>query len=264
MQLGPRRRSARSPLRHRRGAVRPTVGVLLDIGEYQRVEPERFETLLPRVGLLALPCVGWPWVRRPCQRRACPSQHSGRLARRVSGRCGAGRRPRSRREGGHPGCRAGRIVGRGEIAQLVEHTTENRSVLGSIPSLAIGPWWSRGFWTTTTSGCPKPAGIRGYPPVSRPRPARRAAPSGRRNPCKAAILLAHSLAPQSQERTPENRGVPGSNPGLAMPPKTRMNTGFLWCDASRKSHAKDHDFVVPVPFRDLFAAPNRKRSPFRL
>jgi hypothetical protein len=25
----------------------------------------------------------------------------------------------------------------GEIAQLVEHTTENRSVLGSIPSLAI-------------------------------------------------------------------------------------------------------------------------------
>jgi hypothetical protein len=26
---------------------------------------------------------------------------------------------------------------RGEIAQLVEHTTENRGVLGSIPSLAI-------------------------------------------------------------------------------------------------------------------------------
>jgi hypothetical protein len=41
-----------------------------------------------------------------------------------------------RPHGGPSGCRADTIVGRGEIAQLVEHTTENRSVLGSIPSLA--------------------------------------------------------------------------------------------------------------------------------
>jgi hypothetical protein len=29
--------------------------------------------------------------------------------------------------------------GQGEIAQLVEHTTENRGVPGSIPGLAIAP-----------------------------------------------------------------------------------------------------------------------------
>jgi hypothetical protein len=30
----------------------------------------------------------------------------------------------------------------GEVAQLVEHTAENRGVAGSIPALAIPPWAS--------------------------------------------------------------------------------------------------------------------------
>jgi hypothetical protein len=32
---------------------------------------------------------------------------------------------------------AATITARGEVAQLVEHTTENRGVAGSIPALAI-------------------------------------------------------------------------------------------------------------------------------
>jgi hypothetical protein len=40
--------------------------------------------------------------------------------------------------------RGGRIGGRGEIAQLVEHATENCGVLGSSPSLAIASSGGRG------------------------------------------------------------------------------------------------------------------------
>jgi hypothetical protein len=36
--------------------------------------------------------------------------------------------------------REARLSARGEVAQLVEHTAENRGVAGSIPALAIFAW----------------------------------------------------------------------------------------------------------------------------
>src|SRR3954452_7423992 len=52
----------------------------------------------------------------------------------------AASRLRIRGEVSHAGfssCLAARLPGLGEVAQLVEHTTENRGVAGSIPALAI-------------------------------------------------------------------------------------------------------------------------------
>ena len=57
----------------------------------------------------------------------------------------------------------GRIGGRGEIAQLVEHATENCGVLGSSPSLAIARRGSVGVLDHDPSPLSK---TRRYPPVS--------------------------------------------------------------------------------------------------
>jgi len=57
---------------------------------------------------------------------------------------------------------------------------------------------------------------RRYPPVSRRRRAQVPTVPGWRKPCKFASFRAHLRPPQLHRPTAENRGVPGSNPGLAI------------------------------------------------
>jgi hypothetical protein len=65
---------------------------------------------------------------------------------------------------------------------------------------------------------------------------------------RAARIAGRGEIAQLVEHTTENRGVPGSSPGLAIPPETRMNTGVWRHWHSSENRRLEARFSGPGPF----------------